>query len=659
MRMLRILLLTCLGVDGRRVAQWIARSAAVGALMAAPAAAAGTTAPFLSPVFSDRMVLQREKPNAFWGWTEPDSEVRVTIAGRTARARAAADGRWQAWVEPPAAGGPYVVTIEGPERRELRDVLVGDVWLCGGQSNMAMALRATRDGPAVAATASDPHVRFRQVPTRTAYSEIRDAGGRWTVCTPEAAAGFSAVAFYFARELRRELQVPIGLIQVAVGGSPAESWMSERALREVGEFAPQLDALERLRVADARPTGSFLMHWLEDHDGPAEAAGWARPEFDDSTWTRVTVPGGFRELGAAEHPAVVWFRRELNLPDPLPPGEARVRLGAVEKMDTVWLNGRWVGASSWVENPRSYAVPAGVLKPGRNVIAIRVFKTKPDGGFLGGAEALRLELPGGAVVPLAGEWNAQVSVDARPPFPLPLDGENYPTMPTALQQGMLAPLAPLAVTGAIWYQGEANTARAAQYRRLLPALIADWRELFRQGEFPFLIAGLPAFMATRSEAGTTDGWAELREAQMMAAQTVRHVAVAVTIDTGDAKDIHPIDKAPVGERLARWALARHYGKPLPASGPVLRAVDRRPGALVLHFDHADDGLSARGDGPLFAIAGADRRWVWARVKIAGDTVTLTADSIAEPRYVRHAWQANPGGALFNGIGLPAAPFRTD
>ncbi|HTO02053.1 MAG TPA: sialate O-acetylesterase [Opitutus sp.] len=619
--------------------------------------------PLLSPIFGDHMVLQRGKLNPFWGWTTPGQSVRVRVADKSAETAAGPDGVWKLAVEVPEAGGPYTVVVDGPEQVTLNDVMVGDVWLCSGQSNMAMSLRGTLDGPEVAFAANLPSVRLFRVVNRVAYAPVETLEGNWQVCSPDTAGGFSAVAFYFARKLHAELGVPIGLIQSAVGGSPAESWIGAEALAKAGEFQTQVKLLSDLHAKQAQEHGSFLMHWLDEHDVGGKGEAWAKPEFDDSAWRTAPVPGGFAELGVPREPAIAWFRREITLPDPLPTGNASIHLGIVERMDTVYVNGTWTGASSWVENPRAYTIPATALKPGRNVIAIRVFKTKPSGGFMSPVASLRVQLGDGREVPLAGEWKAAVSYDARPPATLPLDLENYPTMPTVLYNGMIAPFAPLAITGAIWYQGEANTNRPAeQYLKLMPALIGDWRAKFEQGEFPFYIVGLPAFQPRRTEpSSTTDGWTALREVQAETVRRVRNTGLAVTIDTGEADDIHPKEKQPVGARLALAALAGHYRKPGVAIGPTLRFVERRPGGLVLHFDHADGGLKVKGDRlGEFSIRGADGVWHWANARIEGaDTVVVSADAVREPLAARYAWQSNPQATLFNAADLPAVPFRTD
>ncbi len=312
-----------------------------------------------------------------------------------------------------------------------------------------------------------------------------------------------------------------------------------------------------------------------------------------------------------------------------------------------------------VENPRAYEVKPGILKPGTNVVAVRVFKTKPDGGFMSQPDGLRLVLGDGTVIPLAGGWRGAVSVDARPPHPMPMSFENWPVIPSVLYQGMLEPVAPLAISGIIWYQGEANADRAYQYRTLLPAMIGDWRKLFGQGDVPFYIVSLPAFMHHQNQPSESS-WAELREAQALTAARVRNSALAVTIDTGDPDSIHPADKKIVGERLAFCALALHYGENIPYAGPAFKSLEHLPGALKLHFRHADGGLVVKG-GKLgeFSIAGKDGKWHWADARIEGDAIVVSSPAVSEPEAARYAWQSYPVATLYNGAGLPAVPFRTD
>jgi sialate O-acetylesterase len=632
------------------------------ALAAAPVAAADSL-PFLSPIFGDNMVLQRGKMVQFWGWTKAGDVIQVGLGDQTASAVAGPDGRWQAEIKPPTPGGPYTVKITGPGRSVvLRDVLIGDVWVCGGQSNMQLGLDRARDGEEEVKAANHPQMRLFMVQTHVSYAPTATLKGSWKICSPQSVAedgGFSAVAYFFGRKLQRQLHVPVGLIEDCLGGTPAESWMSAETLHKLKDFDQPLAEIEKLHARGGPEYGSFLMHWLDEYDIGSKGNTWAAPDLDDSTWKTVRIPGGFSELGVADVPAVCWFRKEFTLPDPLPAGSATLYLGSIEKMDTAYLNGRFVGASSWVENPRAYHVPEGALKPGRNLLALRIFKLHSHDGFLTQPDGLRLAVGGTTSIALAGEWKGMLSVDARPPHPLPLTWENYPTMPAVLYEGMLEPVAPLSIRGFIWYQGEANAERAHQYRTLLPALIGDWRTLFDQGDLPFYIVSLPAFMQRRSQPGD-DAWAELREAQAWTARTVKQTGLAVTVDTGDADNIHPKDKKIVGERLALCALAQEYGEKIPFAGPTFVSMQRLAGTLKLRFSHTDGGLRVKGEKlQEFSVAGADRQWHWADAKVEGDSVIVSSPGVPEPEAARYAWQANPAATLYNGAGLPAVPFRTD
>ena len=635
---------------------------ASGFLLLAVHAADNNSLPFVSPMFGDNMVLQRGKPIRFWGWAKAGESIQVELADHDATAKAGTDGRWQVEIEAPAPGGPYAVKISSVRQSvTLHEILVGDVWLCGGQSNMELGLSRAKNGVDEIKSADHPEIRFFRVRQQVAYSPAAAVQGAWEICSPQAAGengGFSAVAYFFGRKLQDELHVPIGLIQDCWGGTPAESWMNPESLHKLKDFDAPLAEIERLHKRDGPEYGSFLMHWLDEYD-IGESNHWQAADFDDSNWKPVQIPGGFSGLGVADVPAIGWFRKEFMLPDPLPSGKAVLHLGVIEKMDTAWLNGRWAGASSWVENPRAYEIGAGILKPGKNVIAVRVLKMKTPGGFLAKPDDLFLTLADQTKIPLAGEWRGALSADCRPPHPLPLAFENYPTMPAILFEGMIQPVAPFSIRGAIWYQGEANFQRAHQYQTLLPMMIGDWRKVFDQGDFPFYIVSLPKFMAHRDSPGD-DAWSELREAQALTARSVKNTALAVTVDTGEADNIHPAEKQIVGERLALCALANEYGKKIPFAGPTFESVEKIPGALRLKFKHTEGGLVVKEDKlEEFSVAGKDRQWHWANAKVEGDLVVVSSQDVPEPIAARYAWQANPRATLFNAAGLPAAPFRTD
>jgi sialate O-acetylesterase len=527
---------------------------------------------------------------------------------------------------------------------------------------MELPLARTRDGTNEIKRATHPNIRFYKVAAHPSYSPETIPAGRWKICSPQTVSddgGFSAVAYYFACRVQQDVSVPIGLIEDCLGGTPAEAWTSPEALHDLKDFDLQLAEVNRLKTKGGKQYGNYIMHWYDDYDVGLGSNNWAATRLNDSGWKQVKIPGGFEELGVADVPSVCWFRKEIVLPDPLPSDSARLFLGVVERMDTAFVNGQFVGASAWVENPRIYNVKPGLLKPGTNSIVVRVFKLKPTGGFMSKPDVLRLVLGDGTAFPLAGDWKGALSVDARPPHPLPMGFENWPVMPSVLYQGMLEPIAPLAITGAIWYQGEANSERAYQYQTLLPTMIKDWRNLFGQGDFPFYIVSLPAFMH-HEDHPVESTWAELREAQAIAARNVPNAALAVTVDTGEPDNIHPQDKKIVGERLAFCALSQQYGRKLPYQGPTFKSVEHVPGALKIHFDHADGGLVAKGGrAGEFSIAGKDRKWYLADAKIEGDAIVIASPHVPEPEAVRYAWQSFPEATLYNGAGLPAVPFRTD
>ncbi|MDE3199467.1 MAG: hypothetical protein KGN79_00995 [Acidobacteriota bacterium] len=619
---------------------------------------AAKSLPFVSTIFGDNMVMQRGKLNTIWGWSKPGDRVRVEIAGKQAEGAADADGKWEVKIKPPKTGGPYTMTIKGAQTVELHNVLVGDVWLCGGQSNMELPMSRVLNAEEEIKAANQPEIRFFRVGGHPAYHAAKVVDGKWEVVSPETAAHLSAVAYYFALKVRSEIHVPIGLVVDAMGGTPAEAWTSAAALEPLHDFDVPLALLKKLAAENAPEYGNYVMHWYDEYDTGLKGQ-WQAANFDDANWQTVDLPGGFKELGVPDTPAVVWFRREVDLPDPLPKGRALLFLGEVERMDTAYINGTEVGASAWVENPRVYPLHDGVLKPGKNEISIRVFKTKPDGGFMSKPDVLHLMLGDKSVIPLAGKWKAKLSVDARPPHAMPIGFENWPVMPTVLYKGMLEPITPLALSGAIWYQGEQNSPRGYQYRKIMPALIANWREVFGQGDFPFYIVSLPKFMK-HSDTPTDDDWADTRESQAIAAESVPKSCLAVTIDTGEADNIHPKLKKPVGDRLGRCALAGYYHKHVVDSGPTLKRVERLPGEIRLHFAHANGGLVVKGTKLVeFSIAGDDRVWHWANARIEGDAVVVSSPDVPRPVQVRYAWQSNPEATLFNGAGLPAGPFRTD
>lgn len=622
----------------------------------------------LPAVLSEHLVLQRDDLVPLWGWAEPGEVVTVTAgwSGAVVTAAADEDGEWRVELETGAAGGPWSLVFVGANRIELGDVLLGEVWVCSGQSNMEWTidqLAPTYDS--LKPGASDPELRVFDVERNLATSEQADCGGTWRAITPDHLGDVTAVGYFFGSALRRELGVPVGLLSTNWGGTRAEAWTSDETLRDWPDFAERravvrAEATRPGAAADGRRAA--LAGWwreLESLD-PGSRDGWKRPDLDDSSWRTLTVPSDWRGTDLEGFDGVVWMRREVEVPASWSGRKLLLDLGPIDDQDTTWFNGARVGGMEdeglWTKL-RHYEVPAELVREGGNVITVRVLDTGGEGGLTGGGDAPRLAAGGEAsALSLAGEWHYREGIARAelPPWPS-LRGldQHYPSV---LFNGMIAPLLSFAMRGVIWYQGESNRERAYQYRTLFPALIADWRARWGRGEFPFYYVQIAPFAygGDRGEA------AELREAQLLAL-SVPNTGMVSTMDIGDPGNIHPREKREVGERLARWALARTYGEDArECCGPIWRGLSLEGRAIRLTFDHAGGGLTSGGEAlTCFTISGADRVFHPARAVIDGETVVVSAEEVPEPVAVRFAWGAADESNLRNAAGLPASSFRTD
>lgn len=660
----------------------VAGALAALAVAVAPGARADVKLP---AIFGDHMVVQAGKPVPIWGVADPGERVTVSAGGQSREVRADAAGGFRVDLDPIGLAAPFSITVSGRNTVIVDDVVVGEVWLASGQSNMEWPLAMSTGGEAEIDRARDPELRLFQVArAATFHDRPADVDARWALASPESAEQFSAVAYHFARELRAALGRPVGVVHSSWGGTPAEAWTRREALAAAPSLrhlaGPPLDPAAR--EARAAAHREAVAAWEKDNvpvdeGNRGEALGLARPEQPTTGWQPVWMPAPWKTSGL-DVAGAVWLRKQATLPPELTGRALTLRLGTINDCDVAYVNGERIGATCRDEAPRfrtrsrRYPVPARLTASGRVTVAVRVFAPGADGGFSGDRDALRLHeagKPEGPSVPLQGEWLAKVeaALPRRPPgpeAPKPPPGVFTQNSPGVLWDNMLATIAPFPVRGAIWYQGESNAGRAFQYRTLLPVMIADWRRAFADAKLPFLIVQLAAYRPRLPIVGqqSAEDWAELREAQLLVARKDPAAGLAVTIDIGERDDIHPRNKAEVGRRLALAARARVYGEAVAYSGPVYEGFKVEKDRIRVRFSHADGLRIAPDSGRRlfgFEIAGADRRFVGAAAEIDGDTVIVSAPGIERPVAVRYGWSDYPICNLTNQAGLPASPFRTD
>lgn len=604
----------------------------------------------LPSLFTDHMVLQRDRALPIWGWAKPQTTVSVTLAGQSRSALADSTGRWQVAMPALPAGGPHeMVVASAAESIKISDVLVGEVWVCSGQSNMEWPLASARDGERESANANHPQIRLYNVPRVASMTPSTDIDTRWTACTPENARGFSAVAYFFGRQLQQTLGVPIGLINTSWGGTAVECWIPREALAADASIAYLLD-----KVSTFHAEAAVVPH--DDPGNTGAAMGFASETFDDAAWKAMSIPCTWHSTGL-DIDGSVWFRRTVDLPPDFAGKDLQLNPGVLNDFDHTYFNGELVGATGketpdWWTVAREYTVPGKLVKAGRNTIAIRVFNQWAFGGMMG-PENLMRAFPVGEparAIPLAGDWRYEVELAL--PHRMPA-GQSTPTL---LYNAMIAPLIPGAIRGAIWYQGESNASRAAQYRTLFPLMIQTWRSRWGQGDFPFLFVQLANYQSGL-DSGAASPWAELREAQSRTL-ALPNTGQAVIIDIGEDKDIHPRNKLDVGLRLAHEAMRVAYGQEAPRS-PVFESLRIEKDRAIVTFAHAPGGLVSRDEPAEFALAGADGVFHPAAASIDGAKVILTSPVVPAPVSVRYGWSQCPRCNLFSRDGLPVCPFRTD
>ncbi|HEY4108891.1 sialate O-acetylesterase [Puia sp.] len=598
-----------------------------------------------------------------WGWAAKGERVNLRFNGQTYRSVAGRDGRWVLRLPAMKAGGPYTLEISGKNKIVLHDVLIGDVWLCSGQSNMVhqMKLHSVRY-PDEIAGAHYPAIRQFWVPTATDLQGPKDdlPTGYWKCANPEDVLDFSAVAYFFAKDLYEKYHVPIGIINASVGGTPIEAWTSEAGLSRLPALVKTIEKNKdtayisdpgRRRLADQANRPRLVDKGLAGPDP------WYSPGYIPKGWRPIGVPGFWEDQGLRNLDGVVWYRREIDVPVSMTGKPAKVFLGRIVNADALYINGKEVGNTTYEYPQRRYALPTGLLRPGKNLFVVRVTNSFGKGGFV--PDKPYCLMAGNDTIDLKGYWEYKVGEVFVPRRETDGGfGFSAQNAPTALYNAMIAPLIPYAIKGFVWYQGEANTSHAAEYAKLQPAMIEDWRSQWKEGDIPFLYVQLPGF-GDYNYLPAESGWAELREAQLQSL-SVPNTGMAVAIDLGEWNDIHPDRKKPVGDRLALVAEKIAYGEDVVYSGPIFRSAEFSSGKVTLSFAHTGGGLmTSDGEEPQeFAVAGADKKFVWARAKIEGDRVVVWSDTIKDPKYVRYAWADDPVEPnLYNKDGLPASPFE--
>lgn len=648
----------------------IAFCSLLASAMVPAAMAADTGALRLHSMFQEHAVLQRDRPIRVWGEAGPGAEVAVALAKSRAKARADASGHWQASLPAMKAGGPYTLTASsGDATRSVGDVLIGDVWLCSGQSNMELQVKRTLNSRAEIADADNDRIRMLKVGQKESVVPREDFAlpVRWQKTNPENVPEFSAACYYFARELQKTIDVPMGLVNSSWGGSRIETWISAEALRKVGGHDDALDVLAQYAtdpLAAAASWGEVWEKWWHGRTGVAQGdEPWSADYAMGKDWRAAPRALGAWETwgvpGLADFNGMLWYRTTLKLTTQQATQDAVLALGTVDEIDMTWVNGRGVG-SAYIGEKREYPLPRGLLRAGDNTLVVNALDTYVYGGITGPSSTRALRLADGSSLPLDGAWQYRIvptSIGTPPLAPwMSASGK------TTLYNGMVAPLGGYGFRGALWYQGESNTGDPAAYRGLLRAYRDDLRAHYG-ADLPLLVAQLAGYGAA-STRPVESGWAELREVQREVVDEDRHSGLAVAIDIGDRYDIHPANKQELGRRLARAARHVVYGEKLPASGPVPRSAERIDSdgeAVAVAFGDITDGLVAYGaEGPIgFELCGGEAGSCrYAEARIRGNEVVLRAP-VANPVRVRYGWADNPVVTLFDGAGLPAGPFEIE
>lgn len=620
----------------------------------------------LPQLISNGMVLQRNTELKLWGWASPGEKISIGFRKKKYSTLADSEGKWEVLLPQQKAGGPYTIYIKGKNEIKLENILMGDVWLCSGQSNMEhfLGIHQERFAEEIG-EANNTEIRQFNIPMTPVLTEPLDDFPeiQWKTATTDNILEFSVVAYFFAKNLHEKYKIPIGIIKSTVGGSPIEAWISEEGLKE---YPAILETVERNKdtafvFSENRKAEEINQQIAQNRPADEGFAGekqWYESSYQPKDWNSMNIPGFWEDQGIQNLDGIVWFRKEIEVPEAMTGIPAKVKLGRIVDADELYINGKKVGSTGYQYPQRRYDVPADLLKTGKNIFTIRLTNYGGKGGFVPDKPYYLATQKD--TIDLKGYWNYKVG-SVFPKTNLNSGGISMRHQPASFYNGMIAPATNYKIKGFVWYQGESNAGRPQTYEALQKAQIIDWRNQWRQGELPFLFVQLPNFMEA-NYLPTESNWAELRQAQLNTL-SVPNTSMAVAIDLGEWNDIHPGNKKPVGARLALAAQKVAYGEEdIVHSGPIFKSARVEEEEVILTFDHAGSGLIAKDGKPLrwFALAGADKEFHWAEARIENTQVVLSADAVKNPVYVRYAWADNPDQVnLYNLEGLPASPFEAE
>ncbi len=610
----------------------------------------------LPALVSDGMILQRNQKLNIWGKADPNEKVDVKFLSKNYKTTADQNGNWKIVLPEQKAGGPYTMTIN---EITLKDILIGDVWLASGQSNMELPMR--RLTPLYSdeiKNANNQNIRFFTVPQKYNFKSPQTEleGGKWEVTNPQTILNFSGVAYFFAKDVSEKNKVAVGIIHASLGGSPIQAWMDENSLKKYPEYLDEAKKWQNDELIKSTESSEQALSkaWYTELDQSDIGLNqhWGKFDLNDSDWKTMKIPGSWEDTEGS-FDGSVWFRKEINLTKNQAGKAAFLNLGRIKDADVTYINGTKVGNVTYEYPPRWYDVPAGILKEGKNVIVVRVSNGSGKGQFIAD-KPYYLEIDG-QKIDLKSEWKYKIGAKMAKMAP----GTTFIRWkPTGLYNAMINPLINYNITGAIWYQGESNTGKPKEYGDLLTTMITDWRNKFNNKEMPFITVQLANFMESKAQP-IESNWAELRDQQRKVSLQVPNAGLAVIIDIGEWNDIHPLNKKTVGDRLALQAMKLAYGKNIVADGPVYQSMKIDGNKIVLSFKNGTDDFAPVVELKGFAIKNAGGNWSWAKAKIQGKTIVVWNDSVTDPVAVRYDWADNPDGNLKNKTGLPASPFTTE